>query len=146
MIVIDYVIAEQAELLNAWSVIQRLFGQQPDAYQLLFSTVAVEFNIKFILSGIYNIGAYYDARIIYSFDYVKLNINQLLETDSRSSLQKLINEIKRDNVNVIAVNVSDAEKLALAAEFDVDYMHGYLIGKPILDVLSDTHGDLYCVI
>ncbi len=31
MIVIDYVIAEQAELLNAWSVIQRLFGQQPDA-------------------------------------------------------------------------------------------------------------------
>ncbi len=120
--------------------------RNPDAYQLLFNTVAVEFNIKFILSGIHNIGAYYDARIIHSFDYVKLNINQVLETDSRSSVQQLINEIRRDNVNVVAVNVSDAEMLALATEFDVDYMHGYLIGKPILDVLSDTHGDLYCVI
>ncbi len=35
MTLIDYVLAEQAELLNAWSVVQRLFGQTPDAGESL---------------------------------------------------------------------------------------------------------------
>jgi hypothetical protein len=36
--------------------------------------------------------------------------------------------------------------LAMATEFNVDYMHGYLIGRPNTDIIADSAGDLHCVI
>jgi len=61
-------------------------------------------------------------------------------------LQDLIKKVKIDGAKIIAVNVADAETLAFATEFEVDYVHGYLVGKPYVDVISDSDGDLYCVI
>ncbi len=55
-------------------------------------------------------------------------------------------KIKYDGASIVAVNVADAETLTFATEFRVDYVHGYLIGKPYIDVISDSDGDLYCVI
>ena len=77
---------------------------------------------------------------------MKLNINNLTYGVPRDPLKKLVNDIKRDGAKIVAVNVSNAKMLTMATEFDVEYMHGYLIGKPNIDVISDSEGDLYCVI
>ena len=119
--------------------------RSPEDFQLMVNTVGVEFKIKFILSGIFEIDTYYKASEIIKFDYVKLNINQLIHGLPRSPLVKLINDIKYEGIEVIAVNISDARMLVMATEFDVEYMHGYLIGRPNTDVISDSDGDLYCV-
>ena len=59
---------------------------------------------------------------------------------------ELIKEIKKNGAEIIAINVADAESLTFVTEFEVDYIHGYLIGKPYNDVISDSDGDLICVI
>jgi len=107
--------------------------------------ISHEFNIKFILSGIFQIATYYHTREIHIFDYVKLNIKDLTFGEPRAPLQSLISKIKSDGAKIIAVNVADAETLAFATEFEVDYVHGYLVGKPYVDVISDGAGDLYYV-
>lgn len=119
--------------------------RNPNDHEHLIETIGVEFQIKFILSGVFDIDTYYQARKIHTFDYVKLNINNLTYGVPRDPLSKLVNDIKRDNAKIVAINVSNAEMLAMATEFDVEYMHGYLIGKPNIDVISDSEGDLYCV-
>ena len=113
---------------------------------LLVNTVGTEFKIKFVLSGINQIDTCYKARDIHLFDYVKLNITQLTHGLPRGPLRKLINDIKSDGSMVVAVNISDAQMLVMATDFDVEYLHGYLIGRPNTDVISDSDGDLYCVI
>jgi len=45
----------------------------------------------------------------------------------------------------ITVTATVAETLTFATEFEVDYVHGYLVGKPYVDVISDGAGDLYYV-
>ena len=120
--------------------------RDPDDHIHLIETIGIEFQVKFILSGVFDIDTYYQARKYHIFDYVKLNINNLTYGVPRDPLRKLVNDIKHDGGKIVAVNVSNAEMLTMATEFDVEYMHGYLIGKPNMDVISDSEGDLYCVI
>ena len=119
--------------------------RSPDDFLLLVNTVGVEFKIKFILSGIFEIDTFYQVRDRHIFDYIKLNIDSLTFGVPRNPLRKLINDIKYDGGEIVAVNISDAKMLVMANEFDVDYMHGYLIGRPNTDVISDSDGDLYFV-
>ena len=119
--------------------------RSPDDFLLMANTVGVEFKIKFILSGLFEIDTYHKVRTPKMFDYVKLNIEQLTFGLPREPLRKLINDIKYEGSEIIAVNISDAKMLVMANEFDVDYLHGYLIGRPNIDVISDSDGDLYCV-
>ena len=107
--------------------------------------ISHEYDIKFILSGVSQIATYYHTREIHIFDYVKLNIKDLTFGEPRAPLESLISKIKSDGAKIIAVNVADAETLAFATEFEVDYVHGYLVGKPYVDVISDGAGDLYYV-
>lgn len=138
----------EADLPNDCLLIEADANQiirSPDDFLLLVNTVGVEFKIKFILSGIYEIDTYYKVCDIHTFNYVKLNINHLTHGLPRGPLRKLINDIKFDGSEIVAVNISDASMLMMANEFDVDYMHGYLIGRPNTDVIADSDGDLYCV-
>lgn len=105
-----------------------------------------DFDIKFILSAIPKVDTYDQIRDLHKFDYVKLNIKNLTFGVPREPVQKLIGKIKKDGAKIVAVNIADAETLAFATEFEVDYVHGYLVGKPYIDVISDSDGDLYCVI
>ena len=134
----------EAELPNDCLLIETdatQFIRNLDDYKLLFKKVRIEY----ILSGIFDINKYHQTRGLHVFDYVKLNINNLTYGIRRGPLRRLVNNIKHDGTQIVAVNVSDAEKLTLATEFDVDYMHGYLIGQPNINVISDSEGDLYCV-
>lgn len=138
----------EADLPNDCLLIEADAGQilrSPSDFLLLVNTVGVEFKIKFILSGIYEIETYYQLSDLHTFDYVKLNISQLTHGLPRGPLRKLINDIKFDGSEIVAINISDASMLMMANEFDVDYMHGYLIGRPNTDVIADSDGDLYCV-
>ena len=105
-----------------------------------------DFDIKFILSAIPRVDIYYQIRELHTFDYVKLNIKNLTIGVPREPVKQLIGKIKKDGAKIVAVNIADAETLAFATEFEVDYVHGYLVGKPYIDVISDSDGDLYCVI
>ena len=120
--------------------------RSPEDFKLLVNTVGIEYKIKFILSGIAQIDLYSEVREMHVFDYIKLNINLLTYGRPRDPLRKLVYQIKYDGSEIIAVNISNAEMLVMANEFDVDYMHGYLIGRPNTDVISGNDGDLYCVI
>ncbi|MBF8269636.1 MAG: hybrid sensor histidine kinase/response regulator [Gammaproteobacteria bacterium] len=119
--------------------------RSPDDFKLLVNTVGTEFKLKFILSGIFEINTYYKLQDRHIFDYVKLNIHLLTHGLPRGPLRKLVNDIKNEGSEIIAVYISDAQMLMMANEFDVDYMHGYLIGRPNIDVISGSDGDLYCV-
>ena len=139
----------KAELANHCLLIETDANQllrSPDDFILLVNTVGTEFKIKFVLSGINQIDTCYKARNIHLFDYVKLNITQLTHGLPRGPLRKLINDIRSDGSMVVAVNISDAQMLVMATDFDVEYLHGYLIERPNTDVISDSDGDLYCVI
>jgi len=138
----------EADLPNDTLLIEADANQiirSPDDFMLLVQTVGVEFKIKFILSGIFEIDTYYQVRDRKIFDYVKLNIESLTYGVPRNPLRKLVNDIKYEGGEIVAVNISDAQMLVMANEFDVDYMHGYLIGRPNTDVISDSDGDLYFV-
>jgi len=121
------------------------FIRDPELCKNLIDDVCHEFDIKFILSGVSQIATYYHTREIHIFDYVKLNIKDLTLGEPRAPLESLITKIKFDGAKIIAVNVADAEALSFATEFEVDYVHGYLVGKPYVDVISDGTGDLYYV-
>jgi len=111
----------------------------------LIEEISREFDIKFILSGVSQVAIYYHTREYHIFDYVKLNIKELTFGLPRAPLQSLITKIKSDGAKIIAINVADAETLIFATEFEIDYVHGYLVGKPYIDVISDGAGDLYYV-
>jgi len=121
------------------------FIRDAELCKKVIDEISHEFDIKFILSGIPQIATYYHTREIHIFDYIKLNIKDLTFGEPRAPLQSLISKIKSDGAKIIAVNVADAETLAFATEFEVDYVHGYLVGKPYVDVISDSTGDLYYV-
>ncbi len=112
--------------------------RKPGAYKTLFDTIGIEYRIKFILSGIHDIDIYYKTRDIHVFDYVKLNVNEMIDSFDRNAITELVRNIKSDKANIVAINISDAEKLALVSEFDLDYLHGYLIGKPSTEVILGT--------
>ena len=138
----------EAELPNDCLLIEAEVDQvlrSPDDFKLLVNTVGVEFKLKFILSGVFEFDAFYKLYGLYKFDYVKLNINVLTHGLPRDPLRKMIQVIKHDDSEIVAVNISDAQMLVMANEFDVDYMHGYLIGKPNSDLIANSEGDLYCV-
>ena len=122
------------------------FTKDTKLYKDLIKKIKRKFKVKFILSGISEINTYYQIREIYIFDYVKLNIKDLTFGAPRDPLNNLITKIKEDDAKIIAVNVADAETLAFATEFEVDYVEGYLVGKPYIDVISDGDGDLYYVV
>jgi len=105
-----------------------------------------EFDIKFVLTNISNVFIYRKIPEPKIFDYVKLNIKNLIFGAPRDPLVELITEIKKNGSEIIAINVADAESLTFVTEFEVDYIHGYLVGKPYNDVISDSEGDLVCVI
>jgi len=121
------------------------FIRDSDLCKKLIDEISSEFDIKFILSGVSQIATYYHTREIHIFDYIKLNIKDLTFGEPRAPLQSLISKIRADGAKIIAVNVADAETLTFATEFEVDYVHGYLVGKPYVDVISDGAGDLYYV-
>ena len=121
-------------------------AREPQHFKALINEIGAKYDVKWILSGIIEIDKYYQARELQLFDFVKLNISKLTYGTPRGPLKELVQKIRNDGAKVVAVNVADAEMLALASEFNVDYMHGYLIGKPNTDVISDSDGDLYCVI
>ena len=122
------------------------FIKDPEKFKTLIKLVGKKYDVKFILSNIAQVDVYYQVKDIQIFDFVKLNIKNLTFGLHRAPLQDLLEHIKKDGAMVVAVNVTDAESLALATEFNIDYVHGYLIGKPHIDVISDSEGDLYCVI
>lgn len=122
------------------------FLRDPEQYLILTEEIGKRYAIKFILSGIHQLDTYYQVRDIQRFDYVKLNVKDLIYGFPRNPLYNLINTIKDDETKIVAVNVADAETLTLVTEFDVDYVHGYLVGRPYIDVIADGDGDLYCVI
>jgi len=130
-------------LLIEMDVLQ--FIRDTELCKNLIKKIKRKFDIKFILSGISQIDAYYQIREIHIFDYVKLNIKDLTFGAPRAPLQSLIKRIKNDGAKIIAVNVADAETLTFATEFEVHYVHGYLVGKPYIDVITDSDGDLYYV-
>lgn len=120
--------------------------RDPEEHLKLFETFSGYYDVKFILSGIHQINTYYKVRDIFRFNYVKLNVKDLIYGFPRNPLYELINDIRKDKASIVAVNVDDAEVLTLATEFDIDYVHGYLVGRPYIDLISDSDGDLYCVI
>lgn len=122
------------------------YVRNPAVFNKLFDTVGTEFKINFILSGIHDLDVYQLVGDQHWFDYLKLNISLLAGGGNRWHLNKFITDIRASDINIVAVNISDAAKLSLATEYNVDYMHGYLIGKPIKDIISDERGDYFCVI
>jgi EAL domain-containing protein (putative c-di-GMP-specific phosphodiesterase class I)/ActR/RegA family two-component response regulator len=122
------------------------FIRDPEQYLMLTEEIGNRYDVKLILSGIHQIDTYYHVRDIQRFNYVKLNVKDLIYGFPRNPLYNLINTIKDDKTKIVAVNVADAETLTLVTEFDIDYVHGYLVGRPYIDVISDGDGDLYCVI
>jgi EAL domain-containing protein (putative c-di-GMP-specific phosphodiesterase class I)/DNA-binding response OmpR family regulator len=122
------------------------FLRDPDKYKPLIKEIGKKHDIKFVLSGIIRTDTYYDIRDLQRFDYVKLNVKDLIYGFPRRPLNDLIKAIRDDKAKIVAVNVDNAEMLTLATEFDIDYVEGYLVGRPYIDVIADGDGDLYCVI
>lgn len=122
------------------------FLRDPGQYRLLMEELGRPYGIKFVLSGIGQINIYYQVRDLQRFDYVKLNVKDLIYGFPRHPLYELIESISEDGSKIVAVNVDDAEMLTMATEFDIDYVHGYLVGRPDIDVIADSDGDLHCVI
>jgi EAL domain-containing protein (putative c-di-GMP-specific phosphodiesterase class I) len=122
------------------------FMRNPNQYKALIEGVGNFFNIKFVLSGIYQIDTYYRVRDLQKFDFIKLNVKDLIFGFPRDPLNGLISTVKSDGGKIVAINVADAEMLNLATTFDIDYVHGYLVGRPFTDVITDEEGDLHCII
>ncbi|MEX2352628.1 MAG: EAL domain-containing protein, partial [Gammaproteobacteria bacterium] len=122
------------------------FLRGPEQYKPLIEGFGKFYDIKFILSGVYQIDTYYQVHEIQKFSYIKLNVKDLIFGFPRNPLYKLIDTLKDDGVRIVAINVADAETLNLATDFDIDYVHGYLVGKPLNDVIADSEGDLHYII
>jgi EAL domain-containing protein (putative c-di-GMP-specific phosphodiesterase class I) len=115
-------------------------------YQPLMEGIGRFFDIKFVLSGINKIEAYYLVRKHQRFDFIKLNVKDLVYGFPRGPLYELINAVRKDDTRIVAINVADAETLNMATNFNIDYVHGYLVGRPFTDVMTDAEGDLHCVL
>jgi EAL domain-containing protein (putative c-di-GMP-specific phosphodiesterase class I)/DNA-binding response OmpR family regulator len=122
------------------------FLRNPEEYKKLIDEFGKSYQIKFIISGIDQIDTYYKLREVQPFNMVKLNVKDLVYGFPRNPVIKLINTMKEDGAKVVAVKVDDAEMLNLATGFDIDYVQGYLVGKPQVDMLTDSDGDIYAVI
>jgi len=122
------------------------FMRDPEQYKTLIEGFGKFYDIKFILSGIYQINTYYEIRGIQKFNYIKLNVKDLIYGFPRAPLYGLINTIREDGAKIVAINVADAEMLNLVTDFDIDYVHGYLVGRPFTGVIADSGGDFYHVI
>jgi EAL domain-containing protein (putative c-di-GMP-specific phosphodiesterase class I)/ActR/RegA family two-component response regulator len=120
--------------------------RDPENYRVLINQIGSDFGIRTIVSGITDIDKYHDARKLQRFDFVKLNVSKLTFGMPRWPVRALIQGIRDEGSKVVAVYVADAEMLAMATEMNVDYMHGYLIGRPNTDIIADSDGDLHCVI
>jgi EAL domain-containing protein (putative c-di-GMP-specific phosphodiesterase class I) len=122
------------------------FLRDPKPYSRMLEDIGAEFGIKSVLSGINDADRYCEVQKLQHFDFVKLNVTRLAHNKPHGPLRVLLGKVREDLSLVVAVNVADAEMLALASAFGVDYMHGYLIGRPNTDIIADSEGDLYCVI
>lgn len=122
------------------------FMRNTGPYKTLISEVGNKYQIKCILSGINDIDTYYHAAAMQKFDLVKLNVKDLIYGFPRNPLKRLIHTIKDDGSRIVAIKVSDAEELNLVSGLDIDYVHGYLVGKPHTDLISDYDGDQYYII
>jgi len=122
------------------------FIRDPEDYRVLIKEICGEFGIRTVLSGISEVERYHEVRKLQQFDFVKLNVSKLVFGMPRGPLRALVQRIHDEGSKVVAVYVADAEMLAMATEFNVDYMHGYLIGRPNTDIIADSDGDLYCII
>lgn len=122
------------------------FLRNPESYKELMRETSNSFDLKYVLSGITRIDTYHQVREMQRFDFIKLNVRDLIYGFPRDPLYNLINTIRHDGGKIVAINVADAEMLNLASQFDIDYVHGFLVGKPYVDVISDSEGDLFCVI
>ena len=121
------------------------FIRDTEHCEKLIEEIRSEFDVEFILSGIPEIATYDHIRETQTFNFVKLDIKDLTFGLPREPLRSLITKIHNDGAKIIAINVEDAETLVFATEFQVDYVHGYLVGKPYVDVISDGAGDLYYI-
>lgn len=115
-------------------------------YQPLIEGIGRFFDIKFVLSGINKIDAYHLVRKHQRFDFIKLNVKDLVYGFPRGPLNELINGVRNDDARIVAINVTDAETLNMATDFDIDYVHGHLVGRPFNDIMTDAEGDLHCVL
>ncbi|MEX2524643.1 MAG: EAL domain-containing protein [Gammaproteobacteria bacterium] len=122
------------------------FMRNKEQYITLINEVAGKYDIKCILSGINDIDTYYQVAAIQKFDIVKLNVRDLIYGFPRNPLKRLINTIKDDNTRIVAIKVSDAEELNLVSSFNIDYVHGYLVGKPYTDLIADREVNQHYVI
>lgn len=122
------------------------FMRNKEQYIALINEVAGKYDIKCILSGINDIDTYYQVAAIQKFDIVKLNVKDLIYGFPRNPLKRLINTIKDDNARIVAIKVSDAEELNLVSSFNIDYVHGYLVGKPYTNLIADTEINQHYVI
>ncbi len=122
------------------------FIRNREPYMRLINEVAKKYRVKCILSGINDIDTYYHVAEIQKFDLVKINVKDLIYGFPRNPLIRLINTIKEDGARIVAVKVSDAEELNLVSGFDIDYVHGFLVGRPYTDLIQDYDGDQYYVI
>ena len=121
------------------------FIRDTEHCEKLIEEIRSEFDVEFILSGIPEIATYDHIRETQTFNFVKLDIKDLTFGLPREPLRSLITKIHNDGAKIVAINVEDAETLVFATEFQVDYVHGYLVGKPYVDVISDGAGDLYYI-
>ncbi len=122
------------------------FLRYPELYRVLIEEIGKRYSIKFVLSRLEQTETYYRVRELQRFNYVKIDVKDMIYGFPRSPLYQLINTIRSDMAKIVAINVADAEALNMVTDFDIDYVHGYLIGKPYVDVISDSEGDLHCVI
>jgi EAL domain-containing protein (putative c-di-GMP-specific phosphodiesterase class I) len=76
-------------------------------------------------------------------DYLKIDgqfINNLAVDQADQVLVKSMIDVAHSlGKKAIAEYVSNAEILRLLKEFGVDYIQGYLVGVPAVELLTDTH-------
>ena len=117
------------------------FLEQIKQANKLINRLRDKFGIKFVLSGIYDHDLYYKAAKDAFFDYVKLNITQLMRNTDQN-FNQLVSEIKNNGSMTVAINMETADTLSLATEYSIDYIHGYLVEKPKKDVMTSMYSDL----
>ena len=104
------------------------------------------YKIKFIITGVDKLETYNNVRDLHHFDFIKLNVKDLINDIPKSHLNKIVASTKEDGTKIVTVNVDSADMLNLATVCNSDYVQGYFVGKPQTDMVIDSDGDLYCVI
>ena len=104
------------------------------------------YKIKFIITGVDKLETYNNVRDLHHFDFIKLNVKDLINEIPKNHLNKIVASTKEDGTKIVTVNVDSADMLNLATVCNSDYVQGYFVGKPQTDMVIDSDGDLYCVI